>query len=122
MLYPKGSKTNYATFERRLLRRFIFSNSRISFDKTNIFAKTGENEYMFDSYILKGAKDKMILGSDEKYFLPSTFKLTVDPAKEEVVSAYYEYSDGISQSGSETLSFLYGEDVKLKSSLEEKND
>lgn len=96
-------------------------SSLISFGLSpNIFAKTGENEYMFDSYILKGAKDKMILGSDEKYFLPSTFKLTVDPIKEEVVSAYYEYSDGISQSGSETLSFLYGEDVKLESSLEEK--
>ncbi len=87
---------------------------------SNIFVKTGENEYMFDSYVLKEAKDKMILGSDERYFLPSTFKLTIDPEKEEVVSAYYEYSDGISQSGSETLSFLYGEDVKLESSLEEK--
>ncbi len=86
----------------------------------DIFVKTGENEYMFDSYILKGAKDKMILGSDEKHFLPSTFKLTVNPEKEEVVSAYYEYNDGINQSGSETLSFLYGEDVQLNSSLEEK--
>lgn len=86
----------------------------------DIFIKTGENEYMFDSYVLKGAKDKMILGSDEKYFLPSTFKLTVDPNKEEVLSAYYEYSDGISQSGSETLSFLYGDDVHLDSSFEEK--
>lgn len=86
----------------------------------DIFTKTGENEYMFDSYVLKEAKDRMILGSDERYFLPSTFKLTIDPEKEEVVSAYYEYSDGISQSGSETLSFLYGDEVKLDSSLEEK--
>ncbi len=96
-------------------------SSLISFGLSpDIFAKTGENEYMFDSYVLKGAKDKMILGSDEKYFLPSTFKLTIDPEKEEVVSAYYEYSDGINQSGSETLSFLYDDDVRLDSSLEEK--
>lgn len=86
----------------------------------NLFTKTGENEYMFDSYVLKSVKDGMILGSEEEDFLPSTFKLTVDPEKKTIVSASYNYSDGLFSSGSETLTFKYDEEVSLKEGLKEK--
>lgn len=86
----------------------------------NLFTKTGENEYMFDSYVLKSVKDGMILGTNSEDFLPSTFKLTVDPDKEVVVSATYSYSDGLFSSGSETLTFKYDDEVSLKDGLKEK--
>ena len=86
----------------------------------NLFTKTGENEYMFDSYVLKSVKDGMILGTNSEDFLPSTFKLTVDPEKEVVISASYSYSDGLFSSGSETLTFKYDDEVSLKDGLKEK--
>ncbi len=86
----------------------------------NLFIKTGENEYMFDSYVLKSVKDGMILGTEKDNFLPSTFKLTIDPEKKVIVSASYSYSDGLFNSGSETLTFKYGDDVSLKDGLKEK--
>ncbi len=86
----------------------------------NLFTKTGENEYMFDSYVLKSVKDGMILGTNSEDFLPSTFKLTVDPEKEVIISASYNYSDGLFSSGSETLTFKYDDEVSLKDGLKEK--
>ena len=62
----------------------------------------------------------MILGTNSEEFLPSTFKLTVDPEKEVVISASYSYSDGLFSSGSETLTFKYDDEVSLKDGLKEK--
>ena len=86
----------------------------------NLFVKSNENEYMFDSYVLKSVKNGMILGTEGDDFLPSTFKLKLDPESKTVVSASYSYSDGLFSSGSETLTFKYDDEVCLKDGLKEK--
>ena len=58
----------------------------------------------------------MILGTQKKNFLPSTFAMSLSLGGD-VASASYSYSDGLFSSGSETLSFAYDEDVALSGDL-----
>ncbi len=126
--YTKTSNTSYQRF--LLTDDLLKTNgsekmgnlsSLIGFSLSpNLFVKTGDNEFMFDSYVLKSVKDGMILGTNSEDFLPSTFKLKIDPDKKVVVSASYSYSDGLFSSGSETLSFKYDDEVTLKDGLKDK--
>lgn len=81
----------------------------------DLFRKVKDGVYEFDSYVLPSVRDGMILGTESSLFLPATFRLTVDEANGYVTSATYSYSDGLFRNGSETLSFLYGDEVKLSS-------
>ncbi len=125
------TKTNENSYQRFLLNNDVVKSngeeksgdisSLIGFSLSpNLFVKTGENEYMFDSYILKSVKDGMILGTEGEDILPSTFKLIVDPEKQVITCATYSYSDGLFSSGSETLTFKYDDEVSLKDGLKEK--
>lgn len=82
----------------------------------NVFKKKADGTFVFDSYVLSGAKDGMILGTQKKNFLPSTFAMSLSLGGD-VASASYSYSDGLFSSGSETLSFAYDEDVALSGDL-----
>lgn len=79
----------------------------------DLFRKMSDGVYEFDSYVLPSARENMILGSEQAFFLPSTFRLEVDETNGYVTKATYSYSDGLFRHGSETLTFSYGDDVKL---------
>jgi|GEM_PF-2970394 len=81
----------------------------------DLFRKVKDGVYEFDSYVLPSVRDGMILGTESNLFVPSSFRLTVDETKGYVTSATYSYTDNLFHSGSETLTFLYGDDVKLSS-------
>lgn len=80
----------------------------------NLFRQKNDGSFAFDSYVLSGAKDGMILGSQGEDFLPSTFTLRLDQSSGKISSASYSYSDGMFSSGSETLHFSYGDDASLE--------
>lgn len=86
----------------------------------NLFIKTGEGEYMFDSYVLKNATEHMILGLSGDDILPSSLVIKVDEEKKEITSLTYKYDDGLFSSGSESLSFLYDDDVEIDQTTLEK--
>lgn len=82
----------------------------------DIFKKKTDGSYVFDSYVLSGAKEGMILGTQKEFFLPSTFEMNLSDGGL-VESASYSYSDGLFSSGSETLSFSYDDEVALPEEL-----
>jgi len=84
----------------------------------NLFRQKSDGSFVFDSYVLSGAKEGMILGSQGEYFLPSTFSLSLDSSSGKISSASYSYSDGMFSSGSETIRFAYGEDVSLEEAVQ----
>lgn len=86
----------------------------------NLLTKTAEGEYTFDSYVLKKATTHMILGVNGEDILPSTLVMKIDEEKKEITSIKYDYDDGMLSSGSETISFLYDDDVKINDETLEK--